>query len=72
MKKEKLAEIDRVHFTDFGDFSLNYEVIFYMLDKDYTKYRNTQQSINLALKKKFEEEEIDFAYPTQLIYTQQS
>ena len=38
-----------------------------MLIPDYSFYMDVQQEINLALKKKLEEQEIDFAYPTQTI-----
>lgn len=61
------ADLDRVHFKSFGDFSLNYEVVYYVDSGDYNKYMDIQQQVNFALKKRFEEEGIDFAYPTQTI-----
>ncbi len=64
---EKLAEADRVHFKSFGDFSLNYEIVYYMLDPDYGKFMDTQQSINLAIAKAFQKDKIEFAFPTQTI-----
>ncbi|HDZ60127.1 MAG TPA: mechanosensitive ion channel family protein, partial [Candidatus Pacearchaeota archaeon] len=60
--KEKLAELDRVHFKEFGDFSLNYEVVYYLKTSDYNKYMDTQESINLSLKEAFEKEKIGFAF----------
>ena len=66
--KEKLADLDRVHFKEFGDFSLNYEVVYYLKTSDYNKYMDTQESINLALKAAFETEKIGFAFPTQTIH----
>jgi len=66
--KIELADLDRVHFKKFGDFSLNFEVIYYLNSSDYTKYMDIQQEINLAVKERFEEEGIEFAYPTQSIY----
>ncbi len=62
------AELDRVHFKEFGDFSLNYEVVYYVNSNDYLMYMDIQQSINLALKEEFEKEGIEFAYPTQTIF----
>jgi small-conductance mechanosensitive channel len=58
------ARLDRAHFKEFGDFSLNYEVVYYVLVPDYNKYMDVQQEINIALKEKFKEEGIEFAYPT--------
>lgn len=62
------VRFDRAHFKAYGDFSLIFEVVYYMLVPDYTVYMDTQQAINLALYKKFAEEGIQFAYPTQTLY----
>ncbi|MEE8131904.1 MAG: mechanosensitive ion channel family protein [Candidatus Paceibacterota bacterium] len=66
--KEPNAELDRVHFKEFGDFSLNFEVVYYVTVPDYGKYMDTQQSINFTLKEEFEKEGIEFAYPTQTLF----
>lgn len=66
--KTELAEINRVHFKSFGDFSLIYEVVYYVDTGDYNKYMDTQQGINVALKERFEKEKIEFAFPTQTVY----
>jgi small-conductance mechanosensitive channel len=70
IEKNELAKPDRIHFKEFGDSSLNFEVVYYMKVKDYDKYLNTQQYINLAILKEFEKEGIEMAYPTQTIYLQ--
>ena len=67
IRKIELAELDRVHFKEYGDFSLNFEVVYYVKTSDYTKYMDTRQEINLELKKRFEKEKIEFAYPTQTV-----
>lgn len=59
---------DRAHFSSFGDFSLNYEVVYMVETNDFVAYRDAQQKINLAIKEQFEQVGIEFAYPTQLIY----
>jgi small-conductance mechanosensitive channel len=66
-KLENVHKLDRVHFTEFGDFSLNFDIVYYMTSQDYVKYRDTQQSINLAIKEAFEKEGIEMAFPTQTI-----
>ena len=66
-KLEFVDRIDRVHFTEFGDFSLNFEIVYYMKTQDYAKYRDTQQAINLAIMNAFEKEGIEMAFPTQTI-----
>ena len=59
---------DRAHFASFGDFSLNYEIVYLVETNDYMVYRDVQQTINLAIKAQFEQAGIKFAYPTQLTY----
>ena len=67
-KSVKDATLDRVHFSEFGDFSLNYEIVYFVKSKDYKKYMDINQKVNLAIKGKFEKEKIEFAFPTQSIY----
>lgn len=58
---------DRGHFASYGDFSLNFEFVYYVNGEDYNKYMDIQQSINLAIFETFKNEGIDFAYPTQTL-----
>jgi len=59
---------DRVHFFSYGDFSLNFEIVYYVIGAAYNKYMDIQQQINFAIKEEFEKNGIEFAYPTQTIY----
>ncbi|MBL7151919.1 MAG: mechanosensitive ion channel family protein [Candidatus Omnitrophica bacterium] len=59
---------DRAHFFSYGDFSLVYEVVYYVIGSDYNKYMDIQQEINFAIKEEFEKRNIEFAYPTQTLY----
>lgn len=62
------VRFDRSHFASYGDFSLNFETVYYVTSPDYTLYMDVQQAINLALFKRFAEEGIEFAYPTQTVF----
>jgi len=68
VKKIEGIRLDRVHFLAFGDFSLNFEIVYYVLSPDYNIYMDKQQAINFALKEVFEKEDIEFAYPTQTLF----
>lgn len=59
------TQFDRAHFFSFGDFSLNFEVVYFILSPDYNLYMDRQQAINLEIMKAFEQEGVQFAYPTQ-------
>ncbi len=67
-KKIKLVDLDRAHFHEFGDFSLNYEVVYYIKSGAYADYMDAQEKINLAIMTAFEKEKIEMAFPTQTIY----
>ena len=63
-----MADIDRAHFLEFGDFALIFEVVYYVSTGDYNKYMDIQQDINLGIKERFEKEKIEMAYPTQTVF----
>ncbi len=67
IQSQSNAEFDRCHFFEYGDFSLNYETVFYLTSPDYNQYMDTRQRINLEIYKIFAEEKIEFAYPTQTV-----
>ena len=67
IQSQEKATFDRAHFKSYGDFALEYEVVYYVEGADYKLYMDIQQAINLAVYKRFGVEGIEFAYPTQTI-----
>ncbi|MFH1917466.1 MAG: mechanosensitive ion channel family protein, partial [Nanoarchaeota archaeon] len=47
IKKEKFADLDRCHFSQFADFSLVFETVYFIKSTDYNVYMDTQERINL-------------------------
>jgi small-conductance mechanosensitive channel len=72
IEAQELTRFDRAHFKDFGNFSLNFEVVYWISSPDYNQYMDTQQKINLLIYDRFAEEEIEFAYPTQTLFMENS
>lgn len=68
VEQQENARFDRAHFSGFGDSSLDYDVVYWMKTPDYGAYMDTQQAINLALVRRFEQEKIDFAFPTRTLF----
>jgi small-conductance mechanosensitive channel len=68
IEKQEDTVFDRGHFASYGDFSLNFEFVYYVSGSDYNKYMDIQQSINLTIFETFEKEEIEFAYPSQTLF----
>lgn len=65
------TRFDRAHFKSFGDFSLEFEVVYYVLSPDYLVYMDIQEKINLGIFEAFEEQGIDFAFPTRTIHIEE-
>jgi small-conductance mechanosensitive channel len=68
IESQNQTRFDRSHFKAFGDSALTFETVYYVLVPDFTAYMDIQQSINLALLEQFEQESIEFAYPTQTLH----
>ncbi|MDZ7316037.1 MAG: mechanosensitive ion channel family protein [candidate division KSB1 bacterium] len=62
------TRFDRAHLVRFGDYSIQFEIIFWVLSPEYRAAMDIQQSINLAVYRRFKEEDIQFAYPTQTLF----
>ena len=59
------VRFDRAHFFEYGDFALIFEIVYFVHGADYVRYMDTQQAVNLGIYRRFQEEGISFAYPTQ-------
>lgn len=68
IEAEEKARFDRAHFSGYGDSSLDFEVVYYVLEPDYNVYMDVQQSINLEIFRRFEELGLEFAFPTRTLY----
>ena len=70
IENQKGARLDRVHFKEFGDSALVFEVVYFVASPDFKYYMDVQEKINLEIFRRIHEEAIEFAYPTQTIYFQ--
>jgi small-conductance mechanosensitive channel len=70
IESQEPVRFDRSHFQAYGDFSLLFETVYYVLKPDYNLYMDIQQAINLEIHRRFEQESIEFAYPTQTLILQ--
>ncbi len=59
---------DRCHFVEFGKFSLDFELVYYIPTSNYLRAMEAQQKVNLEIMKMFEEKGIEFAFPTQTVH----
>jgi small-conductance mechanosensitive channel len=68
VEAQEKTKFDRSHFKEYGDFSINFETVYYVTVPDYNTYMDIQQAINLRIHERFENEGIEFAYPTQTLF----
>ena len=62
------TEYIRAIFTDFGDFSLDFELTYNVLSPDYETLTEINHDIRLKIFETFEKEGLGFAYPTRTIH----
>jgi len=58
----------RVYFSDFNDCSLNIYMSYWVKPADHWLYHQVNEQVNLEIMKRFEAEQIEFAFPTQTLY----
>lgn len=63
------TRIDRVHFKEYGDSALIFEIVYFILSPDYNLYMDIQQEINFEILQAFRDQSIEFAYPTMKVVT---
>ena len=67
VKENKSTSDDSlIHFTEFDSSSINLQLIYWIEDLDMIL--QAKDEINTEIKKAFEKEKIEFAYPSQTIY----
>jgi len=60
-----------ISFNRFGDSALNIQVIHWWKSTDQKVYLAGMQQLNLRIKERFDQEGIDFAFPTQTLHVKQ-
>ncbi|WP_320674625.1 mechanosensitive ion channel family protein [Prochlorococcus sp. MIT 1341] len=62
------ADYDRCSFIGFGDFSLDFEIVYFVPTGNYKRAMTAQQNINIEIMKEFKSRSIEFAFPTNTIH----
>ncbi len=68
VEAQEQVRFDRSHFASYGDFSLNFETVYFVESSDYAKHMDILQAVNLRIYRSFADEGIEFAYPTQTLF----
>lgn len=65
--RERLR-FDRAHFTGFGDSSLDYELVYYVLSPEYNVHMDEKQAVSLGLMRELQALGVEFAFPTRTVH----
>ncbi|MCD4707400.1 MAG: mechanosensitive ion channel family protein [Candidatus Sabulitectum sp.] len=70
LEEDDMAEHNgaNVHFSTFGDSSLNVEMLFFIRTTEYSKFLQSRQDLNLKIMRIVEELGLDFAFPSTTVY----
>jgi len=63
------TRFDRCHFLSFGEWALQFEVVYYVTVSDYKTYADLQQTINLGILESFAALGVDIAFATHSLHT---
>ena len=64
------AEYNRAHLSQLDKSFVIFEVVYYVLTRNYTEYMNINEKILLGIKEQFEKEKIKFAHSTKTVFLQ--
>ncbi len=58
----------RVHFREYGPYSLNLQLVYWYHPGDWWAYLDYQHRLNLEILRRFSQAGLQFAFPTQTVY----
>ncbi|WP_051933287.1 mechanosensitive ion channel family protein [Massilia sp. BSC265] len=61
------VDFERAHFFRYGDWSLDYEVVYHFKSPDYILHMDAQEQILLQVYRAFQREGIQFAHPLSVV-----
>jgi small-conductance mechanosensitive channel len=61
------VDFERAHLFQWGEWSLNFEVVYHFRSPDYILHMDAQQDIFLEIYRRFQEEGIRFAHPLSIV-----
>lgn len=65
---EQMARFDRAHLDEFGESSLRFVVVYWLLDPDFNIHMDVKQRLMFALIDEFRDRDIQFAFPTRTVH----
>ncbi len=67
----EIVDFDRVYFSEFGDSSLNFQLIYYVVSSSILEYAEKIEEINMKIMAELTKINVGFAFPTRTLYIAQ-
>ncbi|MFZ2491115.1 MAG: mechanosensitive ion channel family protein [Thermoanaerobaculia bacterium] len=71
IEKHERTRFDRSHLVSFGESSLEFETVYWVLSSEYIVYADLHQAIGLDLIRTLGAEGIEFAFPTRTLHVKE-
>lgn len=62
------VRLDRGHMTGFGEYSLDFEFVYHVLDPSFALYRDIQQKIDFHVMDLLEQMDVKLALPARVVH----
>jgi small-conductance mechanosensitive channel len=68
IESQERTRFDRAHFFKFGESSLDFEAVYFMLVPDYNSFMDVQQKVNFELLRRLKADGVVFAQPVRKLH----
>lgn len=66
--EQQTVRFDRAHLQEYGNYSINFEIVYFITDPDYNLFMDTHQAVLFRIHEEFSKLGIEFALPTQTLF----
>jgi small-conductance mechanosensitive channel len=66
--EQQNVRFDRAHLQEYGNYSINFEIVYFITDPDYNLFMDTHQAVLFRIHEEFSKSGIEFAMPTQTLF----
>jgi small-conductance mechanosensitive channel len=68
VEAQQQVRFDRAHLARFSESSIDFEIVYYVLQSDFNAYMDVQQAIYFSLYESVHALGLDFAFPTRTLH----
>jgi small-conductance mechanosensitive channel len=62
------VRFDRAHFKSFGASSLDFELVYFVLSKEYPAFMDAQQAVLFGILRRLRARGLEVAFPTRTVH----